>query len=207
MACRGSIRPWHRAGRVSNEPRATSNTTSPLCCVPTAHLQSASHFLPPPTPTDHTGRARRRHQSPPPSPAARLLQLLITSGQHLAVRIGSTDPQIARLPFRGLATRDKAEGAPPSGPQTALQTHPTLNSPRKHCELSRLIVHTSHAQSCTTRIAVWARLARRRQALVWLSSSSRCAPSSRLRPAGQTSTNTNVSILRTLTVRSTGGME
>lgn len=51
----------------------------------------------------------------PPGPTA--------PGQHLAASIGSTDPPIARLPNWGLATRDKAEGAPPSGPQTAHGTH------------------------------------------------------------------------------------
>lgn len=166
-----------------------------------------AHFLPPSRiPNDRTGRAPARQpttpsQTRPPSAGP------ISSGQYLAASIGSTDPRIARLPYRGLATRDKAER------RTAIwtadrprDTHPTHKHRNKR-ELSRTIDQTSHGQSCITRIAAWARLGKHRRALVWLSSSSRCAPSSRPRLADRTSTSINVSILRTAQVRSNGGME
>ena len=74
------------------------------------------------TPNNRSGRAPApRYTSPSHTP--RLSPGPTAPGQHLAASIGSTDPPIARLPNWGLATRDKAEGAPPSGPQTAHGTY------------------------------------------------------------------------------------
>jgi len=92
-----------------------------LCANGRLHLQSLrSHsschpLAHPTTATDAHRHVNTQHHRTLPN----YLPEVIAPGQYLAASIGSTDPQIARLPFQGLATRDKAEGAPPSGSQTA----------------------------------------------------------------------------------------
>jgi hypothetical protein len=92
---------------------------------------------------------------------------------------------LARLP--SYTRRDKAG-------RTAIWTAdrqllPEYRLPEEQREPSR----PKPQRSCTTRIAAWVRLAQC-PALVSQSSSNRCAPSSRPRLAGRTSTNMNVSI-------------
>jgi hypothetical protein len=190
-----------RAGSGESSPGAVANGRLHLQSL---RSHSSCHPLAHPTTATDTHRHVNTHYH---RTLPDCLPELIAPGQYLAASIGSTDPRIARLPFQGLATRDKAEGAPPSGSQTALGTsiqHTPIAITR---EPLRPIEQTSHKSSCTTRIAAWARLGKHRQAIVLVSSSSRCAPSSRPRPADQMSTSINVSILRTILVRSSGGLE
>lgn len=99
---------------------------------------------PPPPPPSHP---------PPPSPG------LTAPGQHLAASIGSTDPPIARLPFWGLATRDKAEGAPPSALQTAHEIHiqhTIIATTASSCDHPPRLATSNHVQRASRHGPAWA---------------------------------------------------
>ena len=96
---------------------------------------------------------------PPPSHPPPPSSGLTAPGQHLAASIGSTDPPIARLPFWGLATRDKAEGAPPSALQTAHEIHiqhTIIATTASCCDHPPRLATSNHVQRASRHGPAWA---------------------------------------------------
>lgn len=105
-----------------------------------------------------------------------------------------SDPRIARLLAGPIATRLSAVAPPFDTPNPPPRPPPRTSQPQRIAATDPLALQ----QTCTTRIVAWARPGLLRLALALPSYWSRCAPSSRLRPAARTSMNTNVSSPRTL---------